>query len=206
MSAVAAEGRRPGQAVRCRAPQGCARRTTNPDGLCHFHAHLGTVQTPAGSVALRGRGVTALPARLARERETSVPADSAGIAGWPYATRADVERFREYLRTRDPGLRPPASVALDRFPLVAPERRGGDLTGAEVAVVDAAGEPHALAIDDDGQHVVVDQALGADGVVTRVLAVEYGPPVAVRDDETYQVVEIDVAAFTASPDWSRQAR
>ena len=166
----------------------CNNPTTNPTGYCYAHEHLVPGVTPRGQyVQRRGNGPLSLPVRLAREERVPVPADSLGVTGFPYFSRSDALAYRSFLQG-DERYRPPVDIILERFPVVAEDVDGLEITGTEIGVYD----------DDDDLHlfdqsVPVAERVVNMGAVGRVLTDTDGQAFAARSGRSYQVVKINDA-------------
>jgi hypothetical protein len=138
------------EAQRCNFMGGdhCKNKIAHESGLCAVHRYSRRIQTPMGQVGEKfGLGdPNDFLTKLQREREEPIPADSAGIPGFPYLRKADLQSWYQYRVTGNPSCRPQNEDILDRYPTVIPLVDGSDLNGFEVAVYDSEGTLHVLSL------------------------------------------------------------
>lgn len=179
-----------GSASACIHPS-CRNRTTNPDGLCYAHSHLGISVTPRGQVGLRGTSHSPVDfsTKLAKEQAHPVPSDSVGIPGFPYFTQQDMNSYVAWREGDAPEI--DLDIVMDRFPISAPEILGSEFRGDEIAVYDSDGALYTLVRDTEGKPVIIDETDLPDGAFMMILQTQYGLPYAVRSDQRYQVLRLD---------------
>lgn len=179
------------RAVECVYPK-CRNTTKSPTRLCYVHRNARSVYTPGGQLSFRAGGPIDFIPRVEREEKVPVPRDSAGIKGFPYMTKGDVARYRDWYHGVQ-GAMPSRYDVLDRWPIKLKDVYGRDLDGWEVAIYDSDSDlnlprsPWGRPLTPLGYHDPED----GGGKVT-IIDVEGDDPMVIYADQKYRVVVADL--------------
>lgn len=156
---------------------------------CSPHSKKAIAYTPGGQKVFRSGGSLDLGPKLAKERDHAIPNDSAGIEGFPYTSKADLEAYRLWKTDQSKSI--DSHDILDRFPLNVFDAAGMDMNGTEVAIYDSYGAVWELAKGEDGSSIVLEESTDLDGKMTTLYQTKSGHPFAVISSQTYQLVRLD---------------